>query len=178
MRPASILVVAAAATLSLAGCSPSADPVDPSPPATPGAVQTVSPAVAPTREALVAALGERRITVTEPQTPFRPAEAVTLTEAPRVVYQAILPADPDRGYIVVYELPDTASAEAAAREQATYLATGPGRVQTPIGTVHVIRVVGPTVVLYSWLPEGASDPTAPEIQAALETIGVGVDVPS
>ena len=177
MSRASILVVAVVA-VSLTGCVASGDPVASPPASTAAPVQTVSPAVAPTRDALFAALGERRLTVTEPQTPFRPAEAVTLTAAPRVVYQVVLPADPDRGYIVVYELPDAASAEAAAREQATYLASGPGRVQTPIGTVHVIRVVGPTVVLYSWLPEGASDPSAPEIQAALETIGVCEDVPS
>jgi hypothetical protein len=34
------------------------------------------------------------------------------------------------------------------------------------------------VVLYSWVPEGAEDPLQPDIQAALETLGTGVPVPS
>ncbi len=42
----------------------------------------------------------------------------------------------------------------------------------------MIRQVGSTVVLYSWLPEAAADPSAPEIQAALETLGLGIPVPA
>ena len=41
---------------------------------------------------------------------------------------------------------------------------GPGRVQTPQGTVSVIRQVGSTVVMYQWLPGAAQDPSAPGIQ--------------
>jgi hypothetical protein len=38
--------------------------------------------------------------------------------------------------------------------------------------------VGSTVLLYSWIPDEANDPSAPDIQAALETLGLKVDVPS
>jgi hypothetical protein len=38
--------------------------------------------------------------------------------------------------------------------------------------------VGSTVVLYSWLPEAATDARQAEVQAALETLGTGVPVPS
>ena len=41
-----------------------------------------------------------------------------------------------------------------------------------------MRLVGATVVLYSWVPEGTEDPRQPDIQAALETLGVGVTIPS
>ena len=41
------------------------------------------------------------------------------------MYQVVLPADPTHGYIVVYELRDTARAAEAAAEQQRYLATGP-----------------------------------------------------
>jgi hypothetical protein len=78
--------------------------------------------------------------------------------------------------MVVYEFADPARAAAAAAEQQAYLATGPGRVQTPQGTVSIIRQVGSTVVFYQWLPDAAKDPTAVGIQTALETLGIGFPV--
>jgi len=60
--------------------------------------------------------------------------------------------------------------------QQAYLGTGPGRVQTPQGTVTLIRQVGSTVVLYDWLPAAAQDPSAAGIQTALEGLGVGFPV--
>ena len=40
-----------------------------------------------------------------------------LAAAPRAVYQVILPKDPTKGFIVVYEFPDPDRAAAAATEQ-------------------------------------------------------------
>ena len=171
---AALLVVAA----TLAGCAASDAPAATFPAVSIGPDRTVSPAVALTRSDLVRVLGERRVTMDDAKVPFRPAEAPMLSEAPRAVYQAILPADPGQGYIVVYELPDPDRADQAAREQAQYLATGPGRVQSSLDAVDVIRVVGSTVVLYSWIPGEAKDRQAPDVQAALENLGYGVDVPS
>ena len=65
---------------------------------------------------------------------------------------------------------------APAAEQQAYLATGPGRIQSPQGTTHVIRQVGTTVVMYSWQPGDSKDPGAADIQAALETLGSGFPV--
>ena len=90
----------------------------------------------------------------------------------------ILPDAPGPGFIVVYEFPDATAAAEAAADQAAYLATGPARVQTPFGTRHVMRLVGSTVVLYSWVPDGATDERQPGIQVALETLGIGVPIPS
>ena len=42
----------------------------------------------------------------------------------------------------------------------------------------VSGVTGSTVVLYSWVPEGATDDRQPRIQESLETLGVGVPIPS
>jgi hypothetical protein len=114
--------------------------------------------------------------LTDSQAAVRPAESPLLADAPRAVFQVILPADPTRGFIVVYEFPDGARAADAAAEEQRYRASGPGRVQTAPGTVHVIRQIGPTVVLYEWLPGAAEDPAAPEIQRALETLGVGYPI--
>ena len=142
-----------------------------------GPAMTVSPAVDQTRAALVSVLGARSLVLSDTQVPVRKAESPLLVAAPRAVYQVVLPKDPDKGFIVVYEFPDSgrAAAAAAAEEQA-YLGSGPGRVQTPQGTVTVIRQVGVTVVLYDWLPAASQDPSAAGIQTALEGLGVGFAV--
>jgi len=71
----------------------------------------------------------------------------------------------------VYELPTEADAIAAAGAQRDYIASGPGRVQAPLGTDHVIQQLGPTVILFDWVPDGAQDPAAPHVAEALRTIG-------
>jgi hypothetical protein len=142
-----------------------------------GPDRTVSPAMDLTRATLFEALGAQQLVLQDTDRPFRPPEGPMLAGAPRAIYQVILPQDPDQGFIVAYEFLDPSQATQAAQEQAAYLASGPGRVNFPIGAVHVIRVVGTAVVLYSWIPEGAEDPAAPRIQEALETVGLAVPVP-
>ncbi len=178
VRRASPFAVGVVAAILLGGCATTDGPATTFPPVPAGPDLTVSPTVALTRADLVRVLGARSLILTDAQVPFRPAEAERLADAARAVYQVQLPDDPGGGYVVVYELSDADEAAAAAREQAGYLASGPGRVQAPLGTVHVIRIVGSTVVLYSWLPGEARDPAAADIQSALENLGIGVDVPS
>jgi hypothetical protein len=141
-----------------------------------GPAMTVSPAVDQTRAALVSVLGAQSLVLSDTQVPVRKAESPLLVAAPRAVYQVVLPKDPDKGFIVVYEFPDSGRAAAAAAEEQAYLGSGPGRVQTPQGTVTVIRQVGVTVVLYDWLPAASQDPSAAGIQTALEGLGVGFPV--
>lgn len=171
-----LLAIVAAASVILAGCGttdvPSQAVTEPS--AAP--IRTVTPTVNQTRAALVSALGGQNLILADSQAAVRPAEAPLFGAAPRAIYQVTLPKDPDKGFIVVYEFPDPARAAAAAAEQQAYLATGPGRVQTPQGTVSIIRQVGSTVVYYQWLPGAAKDPSAPGIQAALESLGIGFPV--
>lgn len=170
---------AALVTLGLAGCGTSAaPPVSLPPPASIGPALTVSPAgVGLTRGELVRALGAQQLVLTDTQNPFRPPEGPALTAAPRAVYQVILPDDPTKGYIVVYEFSDPARAATAGADQAAYLASGPGRIQAPDGEIHILRQVGSTIVFYSWIPEGAKDARAPGIQVALETLGLGIPIP-
>jgi hypothetical protein len=159
-------------------CAPGGVSVASFPPGSLGPVKTAGAAATQTRIELVRVLGEQNLVLQDSQAPFRPPEDTTFTTTPRALYQVILPDAPSEGFIVVYEFPDAATAADAAADQAAYLATGPARVQSAFGTRHVIRLVGPTVVMYSWVPEGAADERQPEIQAALETLGVGVTVPS
>jgi hypothetical protein len=173
-RPALVLAAVIASLAAVAGCAPATGggATATFPATTTAPDRPVSAAVGQTRAAIAAALGQRDMTLSDTQTPYRPAEAPLLASAPRAVYQAWLPQDPDKGLIVVYEFADTQLAAAAAAEQQSYLATGPGRVQSPQGTVHVIRGLGTTVIVYDWLPDAAKDPTAPKIQSALETLGI------
>ena len=176
VRPAAMMLILGATVLAACGTTdvPSGSP----PVESVGPGRTVSPAVNQTRIELVRALGLHNLVLTDTQAPVRPAEAALLAAAPRAVYQVLLPKDPSHGYIVVYEFPDPARAAAAATQEQAYLATGPARVQTPLGTVSIIRQVGSTVVFYDWLPEGSPDDSAPGIQAALETLGIGFPVAS
>ncbi len=110
-------------------------------------------------------------------TSIRPPESARLRDAPRALYQAVLPDQPDAGFIVVYEFADAAAATDAGNEEAGYLGTGPARVEAPLGTQYVLRALGPTLIVFQWLPAASSDPTASQIAAALATIGIGFAVP-
>lgn len=143
-----------------------------------GPTRTAGPAAAQTRLELVRALGERRLVLQDSQAPFRPPEDSTFTTTPRALHQVILPDAPGEGFIVVYEFPDATAAAEAAADQAAYLASGPARVQSPFGVRHVMRLLGSTVVLYSWVPEGVADQRQLDIQPALETLGTAVPIPS
>jgi hypothetical protein len=170
------LVVSAA--LTLAGCAPNQS-VASLPVASVGPEATVTAAVNQTRGAIAAALATAGVTVQLGDTtrPYRPAESARLRSAPRAVYQVALPGQPDAGFIVVYEFPDTASAIDAGNEEAGYLGTGPARVQFPPEAEHVLQAVGTTLVLYTWLPSASSDPTAGKVADALKALGIGFSVP-
>ncbi len=159
-----------------AGCATTETPGQAFPVASIGPATTVSPAVNQTRAVLVAALAGHQLVLTDTQAPVRPVESPRLVSAPRAVYQVVLPKDPTKGYIVVYEFQDASTAALAAAEEQHYLETGPGRIQSPQGTVQVLRQVGLALVLYDWLPGAAQDPAAPEVQQALETVGVGFPI--
>jgi hypothetical protein len=160
----------------LAGCATTETPGQSVPVVSIGPGTTVSPAVNQTRAALVTALAVHQLQLTDTQSPVRPVEAPLLASAPRAVYQVLLPKDPTKGYIVVYEFADTSAAAIAAAEEQHYLETGPGAIQAPQGSIEVLREVGATVVLYDWLPGAAQDPGAALIQQSLETVGVGFPV--
>ncbi|MEX2184385.1 MAG: hypothetical protein WEC14_08045 [Chloroflexota bacterium] len=160
------------------GCAGEGGTIVTYPPASARPPVADSPAVASTRAELVRVLGDQNLVLADAQVPFRPAEGPALAGSPRAVYQVILPDDPGKGYIVVYELRDPPTAVAAGADQASYLGTGPGRVQMPIGARHVLRQVGSTIVLYSWVPDGSTDARADGIPLALETLGIPITVPS
>lgn len=162
-----------------AGCGVfAATPVPATPgPAAPGASPTANLAAAGIRAQLAAALSARSLILADPKVPFRPGEPVEFTDVIRTVYQVQLRDDPQGGFIVVYQFASPDQAARAGAILAAFLATGPGRVQAPQGTVQVIRQVGANLVYYRWLPGAIVDPDTPKVQQALETLGIGVNVP-
>lgn len=139
---------------------------------------TVGGAVEQTRGAIAAALASVSAQFGPAGRDYRPAESGRLRNAPRAVYQVVLPGEPDAGFIVVYQFPDAAAAVDAGNEEAGYLGTGPAKVQYQRETRHVLRQLGPTLIVYSWSPTTAADPALAEaVAAALGTLGIGFSVP-
>src|ERR1019366_6397824 len=81
------------------------------------------------RNELVTTLSAAGFSLVQAASAVRPAESPLLTTAPRTVGQVLLPADPDHGFIVLYQFPNPASAYAAAQQQAAYIGGGEGRIQ-------------------------------------------------
>jgi hypothetical protein len=164
----------------LAGCGAGgpAGPPATFPPTTFGAGDATGAEVAATRAELARALGTLSLQLDDPQVPHRPAESPSFAAAPRAVFQVVLPDDPAHGFVSVYEFADEATAAAAGKDQAAYIASGPGRVQFVPDTRFVLRQVGRTVVFYAWSPLNSPDPRTADIQKALETVGTRIPIPS
>lgn len=174
-----LLVTAAVAASLLAGCgiaangSPASFPIESIGPPT-----TVTGATLQTRGAIAAALSSVAVQFGDATRPYRPPESGRLRDAPRAVYQVVLPNQPDAGFVVVYEFSDAASAVDAGNEEAGFLGTGPARVNFPRDEQHVLREVGPTLVLFSWSPSDPDAATETAVAAALGNLGIGFTVPN
>jgi hypothetical protein len=173
-----LIALAAAAALIAVGCGAGASrTVLTFPPETVGPNATVSAAMGPTRAAIVAALSQFQLQLTDANRPFRPAETARLAAAPRSVFQVVLPQDPEGGFVVVYEFRDAAAAVDAGNEIAGFLGTGAGKVNFPLDAQHTIRQLGTMLIFYTWAPSTSPDPGSPLIAQALATLGIGFTPP-
>jgi hypothetical protein len=170
-----------ACSLALAGCFPAADatpPPTPVPsPVGPVATGEALEAIARARARIFEALRAAGYRVQDAEVPYRPAEARELVAAPRRVVRAILPDDPQGGFISIYAFQDARHAQEAGRRQAAYLESGPVRIQFPQDVRFVLRQVGQTLVFYSWSPSTANDPEAAGIEEALSGVGTAIPAP-
>jgi hypothetical protein len=171
-------VVAAAllATTCLAACGIGAPSDVPPSSFAPLPSQSASAGIEVTRAAIEAALRARALGLVVPVTPFRPPESPTLIDASRAIFQVVLPDDPSGGYLVIYEFPDPGAARAAGLTQAAWLASGPGAVNFPLGTTHVIRQVASTLVTFSYPPAGSPDAGVVKVGDVLSTLGLPIPV--
>jgi len=144
-------------------------------------VGVATPTIAPTGQAsevtralVTSALEAAAFQVRDPQTPYRPGESPDLVNAPRRLAQAVLPEDPQGGYVVIYELPSPNDADRVGRDFLAYLGSGTGAIQYPRDTKFVLRRVGQTLVFFPWSAEAAPDAKLAEMAAALENVGTQV----
>jgi hypothetical protein len=178
-RLAGVAMVGLAALIGLAGCgvgansSPASFPVE-----SVGPSAAVTGATAQTRGLIASALSSVAVQFGDATRPYRPPESSRLRDAARAAYQVVLPDQPDGGFIVVYEFTDASAAVDAGNEEAGFLGTGPARVAFPRDEQHVLRQVGPTLVVFSWSPSDADAAAEGSVASALGTIGIGFTVPN
>lgn len=144
-------------------------------------VRVATPTIAPTGQAsevtrglVTTALEAAAFQVRDPQTDYRPGESPDLINVPRRLVQAVLPAEPQGGYVVIYELPSANEADRVGRDFVTYLGSGTGAIQYPRDTQFVVRRVGQTLVFFPWSAEASPDAKVAEMAAALETVGTPI----
>jgi hypothetical protein len=127
-----------------------------------------------TEATVIAALSAVGLPAAEAQLPYRPSEGALLANAPRTVLQVPFPEDPNGAFVVIYAFLTTEGADAAAAEQAELISSNRGG-GFPRGSRSSLRLVGNTVVFFTWIPEAAIDPRTALIEEAL--LGVGSEVP-
>lgn len=177
-RPMARLLLAgailAASSVAISGCVGSGGPTFPPVGSSP---QPAGAATDSAKAQLASALSVEGIQLTDASTPYRPPEGAIFAAAPRTVVQAVLPDDPTHGYLMLYAFGTPQQALAAARDQATYVSSGPGKVQFTPGTESELRVLGNVAIFFSWTPDNAPDQREASIPLALSQLGDEVPIP-
>ena len=169
-------VAAAALAAGLVGCVPAS--VGPTFPPVGSSPVPAGALTAGARSQVEAALAVEGLQLDEAKTAYRPAEGPIFAAAPRTVIQAVLPDDPDEGYIVLYAFGTPGQALAGAQDQGRYIASGPGRVLFPLGTQFSLRVLGNIAIFFTWSPDTSTDTRTASIALALSQIGDEVPIPA
>jgi hypothetical protein len=164
------------AVLALAACtSPDRPSVQPDDVELPTPMRTISASVERSVAAVAAALtpiGERLVL---PTSAYRPSEPQALLELPRTIRRVDL-ADPDDGFVVIYEAPGSGAAIERAQDLADYLASGFGQTNYAADTQFAVSSLEDTVIFTTWSRRRSADPERAE--AAFEAIAaVGSPVP-
>lgn len=150
------LVTVALAAAMVAGCGGTQVQDTPRPLATP--VASLGSALAATSRVVTDALLAAGYRVGPPVVPYRPSEPASLTQVPRTVLQ--VQGEPDVGYVVIYQLADSAEAGVRATELAGYLGSGFGQTNFPVDAQFSVAQAGSTVIMTWWSRERADDDEA------------------
>ena len=173
-------ILAAVLAAACAGCG--AAPATTSPATTPGGSVVVVPAEpgltaaeATTVTLLRRSLATGGFQLSPVNQPVQPAVPSVFATTPVVVYRIEL-ADPDQGYILIYDFPAPSGAAAAAGALATFVGSGFGQTTYPLDAEFAVASLGADVVFAWWSPGRASDPAV--TQAAMHLVAaVGTAVP-
>ncbi|MGZ6271432.1 MAG: hypothetical protein ACXWPJ_05150 [Candidatus Limnocylindrales bacterium] len=108
--------------------------------------------------------------------PVRPSEPLAFAEVPRAVYRLEL-ADPDQGFVLIYDFADTTVAAAGARQLAGFVGSGFGQTTYPVDAQFSLAQLGSSVIFSWWSAQRSSDPArAEEAFRALASVGIPVAV--
>lgn len=167
-----------AALLLFAGCfAPSGgDQPGPAGPSLPTPQVSLSTQVDGTVSLVRQALAQAGLQLNPPVTAYRPSEPAGLATSPRAVFQESV-ADPDQGYVLIYDLSDTATATDRGKELAAYLGSGFGQTNYPLDAQFAISQVGGTLVFTWWSASRSSnDALAEAAFSAVASVGQPIPV--
>jgi hypothetical protein len=148
----------------VAGCGGVQVRDTPRPLATP--VASMGSALAAITRRVTQALSTAGYRVGAPVVPYRPSEPASLTQAPRTVLQ--VQTEPDLGYVIIYQLVDSAEAGVRAAELADHLGSGFGQTNFPVDAQFSVAQADSTVLMTWWSRERADDDDA--IQGAFDVV--------
>ena len=174
-RRASLALLAV--PLALAACtSPDRPTVQADEVALPTPLRSFDASVAATIGALEAAVARAGERLELPTGAYRPSEPKPLLQVPRVIRRVEL-ADPDDGYVVVYEAPSSGEAKRLADELAGYLGSGFGQTNFVADTQFSVSTLEDTIVFTTWSKRRSDDPERAEAAfEALATVGTPIVV--
>ena len=178
MRPNLRLVaVALAASLVLGACASLDRPsVQPDEVDLPTPMGSFDASVAGTVAALESALAEVGERLEAPAGAYRPSEPSSLLRVPRVIRRADV-ADPDDGFIVIYEAQTPEAARERAAELADYVGSGFGQTNFVADTQFAVSILDDTVVFTTWSKRRSDDPDRAEtVFDAVATVGTPLEI--
>ena len=165
------------ASLAVAACTnPDRPSVQPDDIELPTPMRTIDASVERTVTAVESALtgvGERLVL---PTGAYRPSEPASLVQLPRTVRRVDL-ADPDDGFVVIYEAPSSGAALELADDLADYVESGFGQTNFTADTQFAVSTLEDTIVFTTWSKRRSDDPERAEAAfEALATVGTPIEV--
>jgi hypothetical protein len=166
-----------AMAIALVGCGGPRTP-DPAAdgPRAPTPLPSLNATLSATARLLRGALADAGFRLEQTTTPVRPSEPASLVMTPRAALRASL-AEPDEGFVIIYDLADAAEAQTRADELAAYLESGFGQSNFTADTRFSVATVDDTLVFTWWTPSHSSDQESGEaVLEAISRIGDPVEV--
>lgn len=177
MRRLQLLVLLLMASLAVAACTSTDRPsVQADDIALPTPMRTIDASVQRSITAVESALagvGERLV---PPTAAYRPSEPQSLLQVPRTIRRVDL-ADPDDGYVVIYQAPDSGAAIELADDLAAYLESGFGQTNYVADTQFAVSTLGDTIIFTTWSQRRSDDPErAGSAFEAIRTVGSPIEI--
>ncbi len=160
-------------TLLVLACGPApAPPTGPSRPVDPAPtaalpLASLTPALTASATTVQRALGGAGFRVGHVAQAFRTGEPASLQFVPRALLQVLL-ADPDDGWILLYDLGSPDRATQAAGELVSYLQSGFGQTNFPTDAQFAVSQLDSTVLFTWWSRERSDEPE--RARAAFEAL--------